>query len=258
MKALRLTLVLTFAILLLPEGFIEAVDSKGRFYALGVGKRTCREYMEFREKRIKDFTADDYKRANHVVEHWVAGYLTGHNYYVSDTYDVKGNKSIEEIKVWIEEFCRKDQNEYFAEAIIALAAELHDSRKKTGSITESGRVTTGTVSVTSTSIAIGIGVNWGKGKLKYRGKEYKFSMKGLSLLDVGVSRTSLTGEVSRLYNVSDLAGTYYAAQAGVAVAGGGAGVAMQNQHYVVLQLKGTQAGVALAIGPSGVTIKLEE
>ncbi len=258
MKVLRLTLVLTFAILLIPERFIEAMDSKGRFYALGVGKRTCRDYIEFREKRIKDFTPDDYERANHVVEHWVAGYLTGHNYYVSDTYDVKGNKSIEEIKVWIEGFCRKDQDEYFAEGVIALAAELHDSRKKTGTITESERVTTGTVSVTSTSIAIGIGVNWGKGKLTYHGKEYKFSMKGLSVLDLGVTRASLTGEVSRLYNVSDLAGTYFTAQAGVAVAGGGGGVAMQNQHYVVLQLKGTKAGVGLAIGPGGVTIKLDE
>jgi len=258
MKALRLTVILTLAILLIPHGFLQAVDSKGRFYALGVGKRTCREYIEFREKRIKDFTPEDYERTNHVVEHWVAGYLTGHNYYVSDTYDVKGNKSIEEIKVWIEGFCRKDQDEYFAEAVIALAAELHDSRKKTGTITEPDRVTTGTVSVTSTSIAIGIGVNWGKGTLKYHGKEYKFSMKGLSLLDVGVSRTSLTGEVSRLYNVSDLAGTYYAAQAGIAVAGGGGGVAMQNQHYVILNLTGTKTGVRLAIGPAGVSIKLEE
>lgn len=258
MKALRLTLILALAILLIPDGFTEAVDSKGRFYALGVGKKTCREYIEFREKRIKDFTPGDYERTDFVVEHWVAGYLTGHNYYVSDTYDVKGKKSIEEIKAWIEEFCRKDQDEYFAEAVIALAAELHDSRKKTGTITESGRVTTGTVSVTSTSIAIGIGVSWGKGKLKYHGKEYKFSMKGLSLLDLGITRASLTGEVSRLYNVSDLAGTYYAAQAGVAVAGGVGGVAMQNQHYVILNLRGTQSGVGLAIGPGGVTIKLDE
>ena len=83
-------------------------------------------------------------------------------------------------------------------------------------------------------------------------------MKGLSLLDVGLSRTSLTGEVSRLYNVSDLAGTYYTAQAGVAVGGGAGGVVMQNQHYVVLNLTGTKAGVRLAIGPGGVTIKLEE
>ena len=139
MKALRLTVILTLAILLIPHGFLQAVDSKGRFYALGVGERTCREYIELRERRIKDFTPEDYERTNHVVEHWVAGYLTGHNYYVSDTYDVKGNKSIEEIKVWIEGFCRKDQDEYFAEAVIALAAELHDSRKKTGTITEPDR-----------------------------------------------------------------------------------------------------------------------
>ncbi len=61
-----------------------------------------------------------------------------------------------------------------------------------------------------------------------------------------------------MYNGSDLAGTYYAAQAGVAVGGGGGGVAMQNQHYVVLNLTGTKAGVRLAIGPGGVSIKLEE
>ena len=29
-------------------------------------------------------------------------------------------------------------------------------------------------------IAIGIGVSWGHGVLKYKGKEYKFSMDGLS------------------------------------------------------------------------------
>ncbi|NIO07410.1 MAG: hypothetical protein GTO40_05185, partial [Deltaproteobacteria bacterium] len=80
----------------------------------------------------KDFTPADYERADHVVEHWLAGYLTGHNYYVADTYDIKGSKTMDEIEDWLEAFCRKDRDEYFAEAVIALAADLHESRKKSG------------------------------------------------------------------------------------------------------------------------------
>lgn len=116
----------------------------------------------------------------------------------------------------------------------------------------------GTVTMTSTSVALGIGVDWGHGVLKFKGKEYKFKVNGLSVVDLGISTVSAAGEVYRLDNLSDFAGTYYAGSAGIAI-GGGAGVtAMENQHDVVIKLKSTKQGVQFTLAPEGVRIKLVE
>ena len=262
MKAMRLTVATALAFLLLLLVGVSntlAVDNQGRFYALGVGMRKCNDFIKFRERRIEKFTARDYEITGHVVEHWVAGYLTAHNYYVVDTYNIKGDANLEQIAEWLEEFCRSDQDEYFAEAVVALAESLHDKRVTTGSTAEAHQEgPSGTVSLTTKAIAIGIGVSWGNGRLKYRGKEYKISVRGLSLLDLGISSASAVGNVYNLKRVSDIAGTYVAAQAGVALAGGGGGITMQNQNDVLINLKGTKVGVALALGPAGVSIRLKE
>src|SRR5512144_1586164 len=75
----------------------------------------------------------------------------------------------------------------------------------------------GKVSIESKSIAVGIGVSWGDGKLTYQGKEYSFSINGLSVADVGISKVSATGEVFNLKKVSDFSGNYVSAQAGAAI-----------------------------------------
>ena len=262
MKALRLTVATALAFLLsLPVGASNtlAIDDQGRFYALGMGMKKCSGFVKLRDRRIENFTARDYEIAGHVVEHWVAGYMTAHNYYVADTYNVKGDASVEQVMEWLYEFCRSDQDEYFAEAVVALAESLHDKRVKIGSTAEAHQEgPSGTVSLTSKAIAVGIGVSWGNGKLKFHGKEYKISVKGLSLMDLGISSASAVGNVYNLKQVSDIAGTYVAAQAGVALGGGGGGVTMQNQNDVLIKLKGTKVGVALALGPAGVSITLKE
>jgi len=53
----------------------------------------------------------------------------------------------------------------------------------------------GTITIESHSVALGFGVNWGHGSLKFKGKEYKFKITGLSVVDLGVSNVSATGEV---------------------------------------------------------------
>ena len=58
--------------------------------------------------------------------------------------------------------------------------------------------TTGKVSIESKAVAVGVGVTWGDGTLTYRGKQHKFTIDGLSVLDLGVSKVSATGEVSDL------------------------------------------------------------
>jgi ABC-type amino acid transport substrate-binding protein len=62
-----------------------------------------------------------------------------------------------------------------------------------------------------------------------KGKEYTFKVNGLSLVDLGVSNVSAAGEVYHLRHLSDFAGTYYAASAGIAVAAGAGASALESE-----------------------------
>ena len=72
----------------------------------------------------------------------------------------------------------------------------------------------GKVTLESKSVAIGIGVSWGDGILEYKGKKYPFTVEGLSVVDLGVSKVSARGDVHNLAKVQDFEGTYTAAGAG--------------------------------------------
>jgi hypothetical protein len=115
----------------------------------------------------------------------------------------------------------------------------------------------GTVTMESKSVAIGVGVSWGDGKLNYKGKTHTFSVKGLSVIDLGVSKVSARGKVYHLNKVEDFSGTYAAAQAGAAVGGGMSVVALKNEKGVVMELSATQTGVKLTLAGEGIEIKLK-
>jgi transcriptional regulator of NAD metabolism len=72
-----------------------AIDSNSRYFAYGVGQRSCEDYVKFREKRLETleqrherYTNELYEIVDKIVEHWIAGFLTAHNLYVSDTYNL--------------------------------------------------------------------------------------------------------------------------------------------------------------------------
>lgn len=115
----------------------------------------------------------------------------------------------------------------------------------------------GKVSIESTSIAAGIGVTWGEGTLEFEGKTYKFSVSGLSIVDVGISKASVTGEVYNLTKVEDFPGTYVAATAGFALAGGVGGTTTKNQNGVVVNLRAVTQGLQLTLAPEGFTVKMK-
>jgi hypothetical protein len=136
MKRVRRVIVpLAMALLVLPLVASNAVpmDRNGRFFALGVGRRSCEDFVRFREKKV-DLTPEQHEMAQHVIQHWVAGFLTAHNFYVTDTYDVKGTATPEEMGQWLESYCRKNPKIYFAEGVIALTLELHPKRVTTGTV----------------------------------------------------------------------------------------------------------------------------
>lgn len=125
--------------LILAGSTLHAIDSNNRYFAYGVGQRTCEDYLKFREKRLETleqqhprYTKDElYEIVDRIVEHWIAGFLTAHNLYVSDTYDVAGKSSMDDVKNRLEKGCRVNPKQYFAEAMIAVVQQLNPQRVKT-------------------------------------------------------------------------------------------------------------------------------
>jgi len=128
----------------------------------------------------------------------------------------------------------------------------------TTAIAAKGPKPSGKVSIQSTSIAAGIGVSWGDGQLNFKGKQYQFSIEGLTLVDVGISKASAVGDVYDLKDVSQFEGTYVAGEAGFALAGGMGGMSLRNQNGVIMHLRSVTQGAKLQLGPAGLTIKLKQ
>ena len=118
----------------------------------------------------------------------------------------------------------------------------------------------GTMSLETTSIAAGAGVHWGNGTLTLNdGRQYNFALRGLDVGSVGISKVNAEGKVYNLNTLADFDGTYLAAEASVAIGGGGPGViAMRNQHGVIIELQSVQQGAKLTIGAQGVQIALKQ
>ena len=115
----------------------------------------------------------------------------------------------------------------------------------------------GKVTVESKSVALGVGVSWGDGVLTFQGKPHKFSVNGLSVVDLGVAKVSASGEVFNLKKLADFGGNYVAGEAGAAVGGGAGVVTMKNQNGVVMRLKATESGVKFTLAGKGAEVKLK-
>jgi hypothetical protein len=114
----------------------------------------------------------------------------------------------------------------------------------------------GSVSIDMMSVGAGVGFSSGSGVLMFKGQRLLFKIDGLSVGNVGVSSISAVGNVYNMTKVSQFTGNYAAAGAGIALAGGVAGLKMQNQSGVIINLYAVQQGVQLNIGPQGFTITM--
>lgn len=110
-------------------------------------------------------------------------------------------------------------------SFIATFAEEAETPKPSATIIEEAETPqpSGTVMLSTTSIAAGVGINWGTGTLTFEGKEHPFTVKGLSVMDLGISKASAQGKVFHLTKLSDFSGKYAAAEAAYALGKGKAG-----------------------------------
>jgi hypothetical protein len=125
-------------------------------------------------------------------------------------------------------------------------------------VSTASQAETGLVRVVFTKAGFIVGVGGGRGILTFRGHHYPFTVSGASFgATIGASTTQLAGRALNMHAPSDIAGSYNAIGAGVAVAGGAGGVQLQNARGVVLQLHGVKVGVELSAAVGGVTITME-
>lgn len=115
---------------------------------------------------------------------------------------------------------------------------------------------TGAVRMKVTKVGFIVGVGGGSGVLVFRGHRYPFSVGGVSAGTIGVAGADLVGSASNLRQPTDIVGTYSAASAGVAVAGGAKTATLQNARGVVLRLRGRQVGFEASLALSGLTISM--
>lgn len=107
------------------------------------------------------------------------------------------------------------------------------------------------------SVAVGIGYSWGSGTLTYQGKKYPVEVKGLSVIDVGVTKVEAFGKVYGLKQLEDFNGNYTSATAEGTLGGGAGATKMKNQKGVVIDLFTKTKGLNLKLAPSGISLKLK-
>jgi hypothetical protein len=143
----------------------------------------------------------------------------------------------------------------FACALFSAAAYATDSNSSAP--VASDAEPNGAVTLKGGSVALGIGYTWGHGDLSYSDGGHEFSIKGVSVVDVGATNFSASGLVYNLKNLADFSGNYVAAGAGIAIAGGGTAIYLKNEHGVVIKLITTDVGLKFKLSADGVHVTLE-
>ena len=114
-----------------------------------------------------------------------------------------------------------------------------------------------TIELSGGAVAAGIGYQWGHGDVVYQGQKHRFSLSGLSIVDVGASSYTASGLVYNLHNIEDVNGHYAAAGAGLTVAGGGEAEYLRNEKGVVIKLLAASQGLRFNLSANGVKVQLE-
>jgi hypothetical protein len=122
----------------------------------------------------------------------------------------------------------------------------------------------GTIQVATKSIAIGVGVTWGDGTLTFEGKDQGFTVKGLSLTDLGIGNATVKGNVFNLNKLADFAGKYSPTEPNFQLGGAGPswsssyrGMILANDKGVVVQIWVVREGPLLQLVDKAVEVSLK-
>jgi hypothetical protein len=116
----------------------------------------------------------------------------------------------------------------------------------------------GTVDMNQVQVAYIGNAGGGSGTLYYHGSSYPFTVGGLGVGGIGASTVDAEGEVYKLRNLSQFAGSYAQASYGFVVGTTSSGdLWMQNEAGVIMHLKAKRTGLMLSLGGDAVVINMQ-
>ncbi len=115
----------------------------------------------------------------------------------------------------------------------------------------------GTIDLTAKGAALGVGYTWGDGVLRFAGRRYPFSVKGITIADVGYSRISGHGRVYNLKRTQDFSGTYVASTGEATVGNGLGGQILRNSNGVEIRVDQVTRGARLQGSADGIELTLK-
>jgi len=142
-----------------------------------------------------------------------------------------------------------------AAALVNLAA----CTTQNGSMSLQGKPVSGYVAMTQVQAAyLGSG-NGGNGTLRYRGRTYPFTVGGLGVGGIGISKIEANGEVYGLDRLSDFPGAYIQGRYGLALGTRSTGdLWLKNAKGVILRLVAKRQGLMLSLGGDAVVIQMNQ
>jgi hypothetical protein len=116
----------------------------------------------------------------------------------------------------------------------------------------------GQVVIHQVSVAFVASAGLGRGTFSYHGHSHRFSVGGLGVGGMGVSRLDAGGTVYNLERLSDFNGAYLQFRSGFAAGQVGQGqLWLRNAKGVVLRLRAQRRGLALTLGADGMIVELK-
>jgi hypothetical protein len=101
-----------------------AGDGSGRFAVKGAGTLPCKVLTAEREKKSNGYF---------LIGGWLEGYLSAHNRYVDDTFDITAFESTELLLAVLGDHCAKHPEDRLYPVVNALVAKLADDRLRSTS-----------------------------------------------------------------------------------------------------------------------------
>ena len=128
-----------------------------------------------------------------------------------------------------------------------------------GPQTVAGLTPSGTIDMEQVQVAYLASAGGGTGTLYYQGAAYPFSIGGLGVGGIGASTIDAQGEVYKLNNLANFAGTYGQARYGYALGTLSSGdLWMQNESGVIMHLKAKRTGLMLSLGGDAMVISMSQ
>src|SRR5271166_4568378 len=155
------------------------------------------------------------------------------------------------------------QTSWFWRALLPICAaalvNLAACTTQSSSMSLQGKPLSGYVEMTQVQAAyLGSG-NAGNGTLRYRGHSYPFTVGGLGVGGIGISKIEAKGEVYGLERLRDFPGAYIQGRYGLALGTASTGdLWLKNGNGVIMRLVAKRQGLMLSLGGDAVVIQMNQ